>query len=140
MIRFVLVPSDMAGKPIAGALARTFPNDTVITQMMCESLITDYGSEEAEGVFMSFDGIVYDVKRRIEEEYAGEEVKCYILCGGSVIHAVLTLAACMRAGLDVELLVWERRRRRYVIYDVGGRRVDKEDLTVSEQETSIVFG
>ena len=66
MIRFVLVPSDMAGKPIAGALARTFPNDTVITQMMCESLITDYGSEEAEGVFMSFDGIVYDVKRRIE--------------------------------------------------------------------------
>jgi len=129
----------MAGKPIAGALARTFPNDTVITQMMCQSLITDYGGDEAEAVFTSFAGIIYGVKRKIEEEYANEDVKCYILCGGSVIHAVLTLYACIEIGLDVELLVWERKRRRYVIYNLGGKRVDKEDLTVSEQETSIIF-
>ena len=61
MIRFVIVPSDMSGKPIAGALAKTFPGDYVKVVNLADAVVTDYGSDEAEELFRSFDSKIDEV-------------------------------------------------------------------------------
>ena len=118
---WVLVPSDMSGKPIQSALAKTFSGRIVKTVNLCDEVITDYSSIEAERAFQSLIKKLCDFlhNRNLEDNV-------YLLCGGAVVNACLTLHILV-GEIGINFLVWEKKTKRYEIFDTEGRRVEDED-------------
>jgi len=117
----VLIPSDLAGKPVSAGLARTFLSDVDLkVYTLTNDVITDYSSPRAEQIFREMREMVDEIVKKSKDD-----ATFYLMCSGSVINAVLVLQRLLQHVDEtrVKLLVWERTNRRYEIYSVSGEQV-----------------
>jgi len=127
----VLVSSDMAGKPVNVGLARTFkPNTELKVFTLTNDVVIDYASSMAEKVFK-------DLGRKVKELVAEfKKSVFYLMCSGAVINACV-VAFVLRDLLDpgqIRLLVWERNRKRYEVFDMYGETVLDENVRAQTDE------
>jgi hypothetical protein len=134
--KIILVASDLSGKPVAAGIAKTFGSGSRIKiKNLSEDIVTDYSSLSTELVLKSLELAV----EKVWDEY-GNQVNYFLVTGGACLNIALVTNWCVRKGMLLNYLVWEKKQGCYIGIDFDGRIMNLDDCSgrynYEEQQTT----